>query len=49
VGVGAGAGVDVDMKEWASEVVSRCWKKIRSAVAKNTKTNVKVSRRSKIG
>jgi len=44
-----GVGVDADMEEWVSEVVLRCWKKIRSAVAKNTKTNVKVLRRSKIG
>jgi len=44
-----GRGMDMDMEEWVSEVVLRCWKKIRSAVAKNMKTNVKVLRRSKIG
>jgi hypothetical protein len=44
-----GTGVDMDTEEWVSEVVLRCWKKIRLAVAKNTKMNVKVLRRSKIG
>jgi hypothetical protein len=47
--VGVGAGMDMDVEEWVSEVVLRCWKKIRSAVAKNTKRNVKVLRKSKIG
>jgi len=39
----------MDMEEWVSEVVLRSWKKIRSAVAKNTKMNVKLLRRLKIG